>query len=467
MKQIGLWTGLAALISFGLASVVLAFGRGGGTRGGAAVTGGRGGGYAAGGYRSAAAVGPYGGSAVVARSVKKKVGPAGGSAGYRAGSGTVTTPRGGTIEYAGATRGRTGPAGGAAGSYVGGVQVTTPGGRTATKVGTGGAAVGPGGAAAGGRTSVGTATGPRRTAAGVSHRGTAIGPGGAVSGGYRGGVAVGPYGGAARGSRGVVATGSGGAVAARRGTYYVSGTALRTQATYVRTGFRYYNVFTPAWYGRYPGAWRATRWVATSAWVTATWAVVSSYCSYPAAPVYYDYGTTVVYQDNTVYINGEPAATAEQYAQQATEFSSAGRAAKPPEDEEWQPLGVFPLVRGEEQTSDKIFQLAVNKNGVIRGNYYDAFADNTLPVNGSVDKKSQRAAWSVGEKQDVIFEAGIANLTREETSILVHYGKDNTQQFTLVRVEQPTGEQAPYRPSRNHGFLRFGGRLSRSSSLFF
>ena len=61
------------------------------------------------------------------------------------------------------------------------------------------------------------------------------------------------------------------------------------------------------------------------------------------------------------------------------------------------------MVRGEEQTSDKIFQLAVNKDGVIRGNYYDAFADNALPVYGSVDKKTQRAAWSIGEKKGVVF----------------------------------------------------------------
>jgi hypothetical protein len=240
-----------------------------------------------------------------------------------------------------------------------------------------------------------------------------------------------------------VAVGPGGAAAVRRGTYYVSGGALRTQGAYVRTGFRYYNAFTPAWYGRYTGAWRAARWATAAAWATATWAVVSSYCSYPATPVYYDYGTTVVYQENAVYINGEQAATAEQYAQQATELSNAGRAVKPAEDEEWQPLGVFALVRGEEQTSDKIFQLAINKNGVIRGNYYDAIADNTLPVYGSVDKKTQRAAWSLGEKQDVVFEAGIANLTRDETPILVHYGKDNTQQFTLVRIEKPEGEKEP------------------------
>lgn len=157
--------------------------------------------------------------------------------------------------------------------------------------------------------------------------------------------------------------------------------------------------------------------------------------------MYYDYGTSVVYQGDTVYINGESSGATEQYAVQATRFSDAGRAAKPDETEEWQPLGVFALVRGEEQTSDKIFQIALNKDGVIRGNYYDALADNTLPVYGSVDKKTQRAAWSIGEKKDVVFEAGIANLTRGETSILVHYGTGDTQQLSLVRLEQPKEDQ--------------------------
>jgi hypothetical protein len=231
--------------------------------------------------------------------------------------------------------------------------------------------------------------------------------------------------------------------AARRGTYYVSGSGLRAQGGYVRTGFRYFNAFTPGWYGRYPGVWRAARWAAATAWVPATWAVVSGYCSYPETPIYYNYGTNVVYEGDTVYIDGDAAYTAEQYAERAIAFADAGREAKPPENEEWQPLGVFALVRGEEQTSDKIFQLAVNKDGVIRGNYYDAIADNALPVYGSVDKKTQRAAWSVGEKRDVVFEAGIANLTADQTPILVHYGKDDTQQLTLVRVERPAGEQGP------------------------
>ena len=433
MRQTGQWATAAALLAFILAPAVLGYGRGGG-RGAA---GGFRGGAAAGGYRGAAAVGPYGGAAVGARSAGTVVGPAGGSAGYRTGGGTATTPRGGTINYGGAAVGRTGPAGGAAGRYVGGVQVTTPGGRTATRVGTGAAVAGPGGAAVGGRTSVGTAAGPRGSAAGISRSGTAVGPGGAVHGGYRGGVAVGPYGAAAAGSRGVVAAGPGGAAAVRRGTYHVSGAALHAQGGYVRTGFRYYSAFTPGWYTRYPGAWRAARWAVATAWVPATWAAVSAYCGYPGSPVYYDYGTNVVYQGDTVYIDGDPAATAVQYAERAIHLSEAGRAAAAPEKEEWQPLGVFALVRGEEQTSDKIFQLAVNKDGVIRGNYYDTFADSALPVYGAVDRKTQLAAWSIGEKKEVVFEAGIANLTRDETPVLVHYGKDDTQQLMLIRVEKP------------------------------
>jgi hypothetical protein len=84
-----------------------------------------------------------------------------------------------------------------------------------------------------------------------------------------------------------------------------------------------------------------------------------------------------------------------------------------------------------------VFQLAVNKAGTIRGNYYNALADTTLPVYGSVDQKTQRAAWTVGERKEPIYETGFANLTKSETTMLVHFGKDRTQQWTLIRVEQP------------------------------
>jgi hypothetical protein len=101
------------------------------------------------------------------------------------------------------------------------------------------------------------------------------------------------------------------------------------------------------------------------------------------------------------------------------------------------------MVKGEETTSNDIFQLAINKDGVLRGNYYNATTDQVTPVKGSLDRKSQRVAWTVGDKKDTVFEAGLYNLTKEETTMLVHFGKDQTEQRTLVRIEKPKEEGEP------------------------
>jgi len=47
---------------------------------------------------------------------------------------------------------------------------------------------------------------------------------------------------------------------------------------------------------------------------------------YDQQPYTYDYGSDVVYQDNTVYVGGKDAGTAEQYAQQATTIAVQGQA---------------------------------------------------------------------------------------------------------------------------------------------
>ncbi len=84
-----------------------------------------------------------------------------------------------------------------------------------------------------------------------------------------------------------------------------------------------------------------------------------------------------------------------------------------------------------------ILRIAVNKKGAICDNYYDAVSDNTLQVSGSMDRDLQRAAWSIGESQGTAFEAGLNNLTQDHTRVLVHYGKERTQQRVLVRLEEP------------------------------
>jgi hypothetical protein len=144
---------------------------------------------------------------------------------------------------------------------------------------------------------------------------------------------------------------------------------------------------------------------------------------------------------SSVYVDGASAGTPEEYATQATTIADTGREVKPADTDEWQPLGVFGMIQPDEKVAQRIFQLAVNQAGVIRGSYYDAVADSTTPVLGAVDKTSQRAAWSIGEKKAIVFETGLPNLTKEESTVLIHYGKDRTEQMMLVRLEEPKDEK--------------------------
>jgi hypothetical protein len=69
--------------------------------------------------------------------------------------------------------------------------------------------------------------------------------------------------------------------------------------------------------------------------------------------------------------------------------------------------------------------------------------DTTNPITGSVDRKTLRAAWTIGDQKAPVFEAGIANLTKDETTMLVHDEGGQPQQATLVRMPQQQGPDQP------------------------
>jgi hypothetical protein len=182
----------------------------------------------------------------------------------------------------------------------------------------------------------------------------------------------------------------------------------------------------------------AAGWTTAALWSTATWGTAASYCGYAEQPpVYYDYGTSVVYEDNSVYVNGDVAGTPEEYYDQAASLAATGAEAKTQSDGDWLPLGVFAFTKAENPTSDITIQLAVNKDGVIRGNYTDTATKQNQVVQGSVDKQTQRVAFTVGDNKANIIETGLYNLTKEESPCLIHLGKDSTEQWLLVRLQNP------------------------------
>jgi hypothetical protein len=186
-------------------------------------------------------------------------------------------------------------------------------------------------------------------------------------------------------------------------------------------------------FGKYQYArnhwWRPATWAALGGWVAgSSW----------ASPAYYDYGDGIYYEDEQVYMNGKPVASAEEYYQQASELATGAPPAQTSESE-WLPLGVFAVTREQTTDSNTLLQLAVDKNGVIAGTYYNTSTNIARPVRGKVDQKTQRAAWtfSDGKNDDIIMETGLFNLTQDQTEALVHFGKEKTQKWVMVRLDEP------------------------------
>jgi hypothetical protein len=213
--------------------------------------------------------------------------------------------------------------------------------------------------------------------------------------------------------------------------------------------------FGPAWWGHHHHHWGGwhyghgfNRHPWSYWWTVPTFAACTNWFTWSAPatvwsqPVYYDYGTggNVVYQDNSVYINGQGVATADEFAQSAMDLATV----PPPASEEqaaeveWLPLGTFAVSAGERDVAPtRVIQLAVSQDGIISGTLYNSTTDQADTVQGQVDKETQRVAFRVGESEDVVVESGLYNLTQKEAPALVHFGPDRVENWLLVRLENP------------------------------
>lgn len=369
-------------------------------------------------------------------------------AGNNSGKKTFTTEGGSTITVGGAGGSGVTGSGATVGGAVGGIKVETAGGETFGRVsGVGGATDGTNSAVRGGSVT-GATDGQGNSAANV--RGgyadsSGYRQGGSVTGtrnasgvtrvagtaGYGYGNGTGHIG-SAYGVRGP----GGNTISAGHGASYVNGQFVGGQSwSAVNGSYTHWNAYGPGWANQYPNAWWPGKWaVATTAWATATYAVAGGYCGCPPEPTYYDYGENVTYDDGTVYQDDQPVATAEEYYDQADQIAESGTEAS---NEDWMPLGVFALVSDGQTNADKTVQLALNKDGVIRGNYNDLLANTLTPVTGAVDRVNQRVALKLEGNDQLIVETGLYNLTNDEVPILIHFSPDRQETKKLIRLEHP------------------------------
>ncbi len=210
----------------------------------------------------------------------------------------------------------------------------------------------------------------------------------------------------------------------------------------------YDDCFDDHWWGscgwghHYPGIghypvnpwwwWRPVGWAAVTGFVAAV----------TPDPIYIDHGMTVIYEGETVYVDGEPKPAAE-FSQPIVNLAVNVEQPPPPmppeagKPAEWLPLGVFALAQEEKGDPVMFFQLSVNREGLITGAYQSTLTDDKRPVAGQVDKASQQAAWRIGENKEIIFTTALANLTQDVSTIAIHFGEARTQTWLLVRMPEP------------------------------
>ncbi|MCE9555460.1 MAG: hypothetical protein K8T91_19100 [Planctomycetes bacterium] len=189
--------------------------------------------------------------------------------------------------------------------------------------------------------------------------------------------------------------------------------------------------------GFHPWAWAA--WGSLAGWVGSGW----------TDPVYYNYGDNVYYDDGQVYYGEEPIATTEEYAQQAQQLVDSAPEVNQ-DSAEWLPLGVFALTQDGQASGPEptmFLQLAINKQGVISGTFQNTATDKVFSVEGMVDKKTQRTAWGPVGKKWPIMETGIHNLTENTAPALLHFENGDTQQWLLVRLDDPASAAGGGKPA--------------------
>lgn len=176
--------------------------------------------------------------------------------------------------------------------------------------------------------------------------------------------------------------------------------------------------FTPSWYANHPQAWQYTHPHA-DAWAVATFGAAAAWLAIPLT----NNGYVV---DDEVYTSDTDDQTDEQ------EYAT--------DDGQYMPLGVFALAPQNEKDASALVQLAVNKQGNLRGNYYDALTGQDQIIAGRLDKKTQKATFQVSPNGSVSFETTLANLTQPSGIVTLRFASGRTRQWTLARFDDPAAQ---------------------------
>lgn len=178
--------------------------------------------------------------------------------------------------------------------------------------------------------------------------------------------------------------------------------------------------FSNDWYKNHPNAWHYHN---NDNWEIATAAGVIGWLGWQSVRPY-NTNTVYVYDPvpvQTVIVDGQPQVVLE-----------------PGNPGDWMTLGSYSLMTGSGDPGTRILQLSVDKQGNIRGSYYDMITNATNNVIGVIDRNTQQARWTLDTNRQLTFVATLDQLTQPQGVVNVKLPGGEVQQWQLVRMENAT-----------------------------
>lgn len=155
-------------------------------------------------------------------------------------------------------------------------------------------------------------------------------------------------------------------------------------------------------------------------------------------PIYYYYGPNgvIYYSETPDFTYLVPVDSNLKFIAEAVRLANTPQPLST-DQSNWMPLGMYALSTDADSNEmpNEYLSLAVSKGGAISGAYINVRNNEMLEIRGAVDPKSQRVAWKFVDKDWPIMESGMFNLTKEESTLLVHTSSHRTEPRVIVRVK--------------------------------
>lgn len=120
---------------------------------------------------------------------------------------------------------------------------------------------------------------------------------------------------------------------------------------------------------------------------------------------------------------------------EAPELAAQG-AADPAGDAKFLPLGVFSIAPEGQTEAAALVHLAVSKDGIVRGTYYDLKTDKDQTVHGAVNKENHSVAFTLG-KGKTVYQTWLEDLIEEQSGpVTVKTGEGPSQTWTIARYTE-------------------------------